>query len=87
MGTIEGFQASRVHVAQVYADRAAKLAEAVKSDPLTNARGEYQACRIVWGALVDIENALRASILVGDVIDDYYREGAVRAEEEPWPAD
>jgi hypothetical protein len=52
------------------------LAEAVKNNPSTNARGEYQACQIAWGALVDIENALRASVMAGDPIDDYYREGA-----------
>jgi putative transposase len=33
-----------------------------------------------------IENALRASMLAGDPIDDFYREGAVHAEGESWPA-
>jgi hypothetical protein len=73
---VERFRASRIYLAGVYADCAAKLAEAVKDDPAANARGEYQACQIAWGALVDVENALRASVLAGDVIDDYYREGA-----------
>jgi len=77
---VERFQAARTHVAQVYADTAAKLAGTVKNDPTAHLYGEYLACQAAWGALVDIENALRASVLAGDPIDDFYREGAVRAE-------
>jgi len=80
MTNVERFQAARTHVAQVYADTAAKLAETVKNDPTVHMYGEYLACQAAWGALVDVENALRASVMTGDVIDDYYREGAVRAD-------
>jgi hypothetical protein len=77
---IERFQQSRAYLAQVYAVIAAKLAQAVKDDPTANLWAEYRSCQIAWGALVDIENTLRASVLAGDPIDDFYREGVDRTE-------
>lgn len=74
MSDVERFQAARTHLAQVYAATAAQLAAAVKGNPAINAWAEYRSCQIAWGALVDIENTLRASVVAGDVIDDYYRE-------------
>lgn len=83
---VERFQSARTYLAGVYADTAAKLAQAVKDDPVANLWGEYESCRTAWNALVDIENVLRASVFAGDSIDDFYREVAVRAEGEPWQA-
>lgn len=80
MSDVERFQAARTHLAQVYAATAAQLAAVVKGDPATNAWAGYQSCQIAWGALVDIENTLRASVMAGDVIDDYYREGVTGVE-------
>lgn len=80
MSDVERFQATRMHLAQVYADTAAKLAQAVKDNPAANAWGEYKACQIAWGALVNIENTLRAAVMAGDPIDDFYREGAHHTE-------
>lgn len=44
MTDVERFQAARAHLAQVYADTAAKLAEAVKADPGANLWSEMTAC-------------------------------------------
>jgi hypothetical protein len=75
-GNVERFQSARTYLAQVYADTAAKLAQAAKDDPGADLRTKYKACRTAWNALVDIENALRASVLAGDPIDDFHRGGA-----------
>lgn len=70
LSDVERFQSARVYLAQVYADTAAKDA------PGADLRTKYEACQTAWNALVDIENALRASVLAGDPIDDFYRGGA-----------
>lgn len=73
---VERFQSARTYLAGVYADTAANLAQAVKDDPTVNLWAKYEACRTAWNALIDIENVLRACVFAGDVIDEFYREGA-----------
>lgn len=87
MSDVERFQAARAHLAQVYAATAAQLAAVLEGNPATNAWAEYRSCQIAWGALVDVENTLRASVRAGDMIDDYYREGAGCAEESTLTSD
>lgn len=74
MSNLEGFQKARVYLAGLYRDKATELAEAVSTDPAGNHYGAFTACSIARGALVDIENAIRAEVLAGDAIDDYYRQ-------------
>lgn len=74
MSNLEQFQKARVYLAGLYRDKAAGLAEAVASDPAGSHYGAFTACQIAWGALVDIENAIRAEVLAGDPIDDFYRQ-------------
>ena len=74
MSNLEGFQKARVYLADLYRDKAAMLAQAVTANPAGDHRGAFTACQIAWGALVDIENAIRAEVFAGDVIDDYYRQ-------------
>lgn len=62
MTDVERFQAARIHLAQVYATTATKLLDAVIDNPAGNLWGQYGACRTAWNALVDVENALRASV-------------------------
>lgn len=76
MSNLDGFRNARVHLAGLYRDKATELAEAVCTDPAGNHYGAFTACSIAWGALVDIENAIRAEVLAGDPIDNYYRRGA-----------
>jgi len=73
---VERFQASRVYLAQVYADTAAKLAQAASDNPAANLWLKMSACSTAWNALVEIDYMWRASVVAGDPIDDYYREGA-----------
>lgn len=72
MSNLEGFQKARAYLAGLYREKAAELAAAVKANPAGDHRSAFTACQIAWGALVDIENAIRAEVLAGDAIDDYY---------------
>lgn len=76
MSNLEQFRKARVYLAGVYRDQATALADAVSANPADDHRGAFTACQIAWGALVDIENAIRAETFAGDVIDDYYRQDA-----------
>lgn len=73
---IERFQAARAHLARSYADAAARLAQAVKDDPASNAWSHFSACVASWHALCEVDAILRAHVFAGDPIDDFHREGA-----------
>lgn len=73
MSHLEQFYKSRVYLADLYSEKAAALAEAVNANPSGDHRSAFTACQIAWGALVDIENTIRAKIIAGDPIDDFYR--------------
>lgn len=76
MNEIERFQTARVHLAQSYADAAARLAQAVKDDPAGGAWSHFSACVAAWHALCEVDAMLRAQVIAGDPIDDFHREGA-----------
>lgn len=74
MSKLDQFRKARVYLAGLYSEKAAALAEAVAGDQAGDHRGAFTACQIAWGALVDIENAIRAEIIAGDAIDDFHRQ-------------
>lgn len=87
MITIEALQDCRAYRAKVYADAAARLAEAVVSDPAGPHWDRYESCRAAWNVLCAVDNRIRAFVIAGDPIDDYYRLQEVPSATEPSYAD
>jgi hypothetical protein len=77
MPMIEALRDCRKLRAELYAEAAARLAEAVMKDPFGILYREHVACSQAWNQLITADNALRAYVMAGDPIDDYHRPRAV----------